>query len=147
MDLQTQLHNIATLTFEQLGFMFPMPELAEQYETAGFEGAAGVSFHGPVNGRLVIATYGELLPALAANMLGEESAPEEHRQDALGEITNVVCGNILPKIGGPLALFGIGAPKPMAADAVSRREGEEIAAKVELPLEGGRAEVSLFMAE
>jgi CheY-specific phosphatase CheX len=45
-------------------------------------------------------------------MLGAESeeiSPDQQK-DALKEATNVVCGNFLPEIAGPEAVFHIDAP-------------------------------------
>jgi len=72
---EKELCKAALLTFEDLGFMFPEPELEEEILPAEPEASVSVEFWGPFNGRLVVTVCGGLLPALAANMLGEEAPP------------------------------------------------------------------------
>ena len=59
--------------------------------------------------------------ALAANMLGvsDAEADARTRRDALGEVANVVCGNVLPLVGGRHAVFHLGAPHAVALDALT----------------------------
>ncbi len=105
-QIQKQLSEAAILTFEQLGFMFPLPERRNSFRSE-FTAAARVRFSGAFGGTVAVAAYGGLLPALAANMLGEDDPPSAIQQrDALGEVTNVICGNLLPRMAGPEAIFG-----------------------------------------
>lgn len=110
--LETKLYEAATLTFEELGFLLPTPEIDEQQLNAQFEAAVSVNFEGPFSGKLLVRVCGGLLPIIATNMLGEEDVPSKSLQyDALGEIANVICGNMLPKIAGSDHIFHVSAPE------------------------------------
>jgi CheY-specific phosphatase CheX len=147
--MQQALFRAAALTFEELGFMFPENTIDEQRQNVEEQTAVSVEFKGPLNGRLVLRLYGNLLPTLAANMLGNDEPPTPKLQnDALGEIANVICGNMLPEIAGFKAVFQLGAPKIVSrADAGSVTANHPPAAAVCLGIEEGRADVFLFIDE
>ena len=73
--LETELYKAATLTFEEMGFLLPTPEIGEQQLNAQVEATVSVEFKGPFSGKLLVRVCGGLLPILAANMLGEEDVP------------------------------------------------------------------------
>ena len=139
---------VAEKTFERLAFMFAVPEEEAPDSVPGFT-AATVAFDGPFQGQLVIAIADQMLPVLATNMLGveEESSPVLTQQyDALKELANVVCGNLLPEIAGPQAEFHVGAPelneKYFAGGPAS---GQTQAAEARLIMDGGEVKLALFL--
>jgi len=146
--MEKALHKAAILTFEELGFLFAMDDqYGEQEEGPSPAGEANISasvrFHGPLSGMLVVTASPDLLPAVAANMLGEEEIPSLAQQyDSLGEISNVICGNVLPAIAGTDKVFHIAAP--VVAEG-NYAEETEPAAAVHLGLEQGHADVLLFI--
>ncbi len=141
------LYRAAILTFEELGFMLPVTDLDELQQYASPDFAARVDFHGPFTGHLIVQLGGGVLPILAANMLGEEKAPVQAMQlDALGEITNIVCGNLLPEIAGADKVFHLDAPFSCPAFDLPGVDAETPPdAEAHLGLEQGRADVLLFM--
>jgi hypothetical protein len=89
--------------------------------------------------------YGNLLVSLASNMLGEEGPLAVAKQyDALGEIANVICGNLLPSIMDPQEIFQLGVPEVLAPAASAAQDGEMLVASGQLGLEDGRVELQLF---
>jgi chemotaxis protein CheY-P-specific phosphatase CheC len=139
--LETELYKAATLTFEEMGFLLPTSEIDEQQLNAQVEAMVSVEFKGPFSGTLLVRVCGGLLPILAANMLGEEDAPPKSLQyDALGEIANVICGNMLPSIAGSKDFFHVGAPK--------MTESIDLLpiAQVQVGLGLGRADLLLFIS-
>lgn len=139
--LETELYKAATLTFEEMGFLLPTLEINEQQLNAQVEAAVSVEFKGPFSGNLLVKVCGELLPILTANMLGEEDVPPKSLQyDALGEIANVICGNLLPCIAGSKDFFHVGAPKMV--------KGTDLhpLAEVQVGLGLGRADLLLFIS-
>ena len=133
------LHNAAVTAFEELAFVFPMPEL--EPPELGARTAAVVDFEGHRAGRLVLTVSDELLPVIAANMLGDAEPTREEQLDALKEVANVICGNVLPSLDGPRAIFRLHAPR-LAADADT---GTPIA-QADVLLSEGSASVRLFLA-
>ncbi len=140
--LETELYKAAILAFEELGFLLPTPEIDEQQLNARVEGSVSVDFEGPFSGKLLLRVCGGLLPIIATNMLGEEDVPSKSLQyDALGEIANVICGNMLPEIGGSDHIFHVSAPK--IADDINLPP----VAEVQVGLGIGRADLLLFVSD
>ncbi len=145
-SLLDPLYRAATLTFEEMALLYATP-LQEPIE-GGADAEVAVGFTGPLRGRLVVRAFGGVLPVLAANILGQEEEPAPQLQrDALGEVANVICGNLLPAIGGPDALFLLDAPAPPERVPASDAFPELPVAGVALDLECGRAEVLLFLGD
>jgi len=143
-ELERALYRAAVLTFEELAFALPMPEPAGR-PLEGPTVRARVAFRGPFAGQVVVAVADGMLPVLAANMLGEEAPPPRPEQeDALGELANVVCGNVLPAVAGRERVFHLDAPAPLPPGSDPARPGEQLLVSVVLPLDEGAAWVSLF---
>ena len=108
---------------------------------------ATVAFHGPREGALTIECAARLLPVLAANILGDEEAPsEEVRRDALGELANIVCGNVLPALDAA-GRYSLGPPCVSAASAASAAIGADAArvARSEMRVEGEKVVTALWI--
>jgi hypothetical protein len=143
------LASVAERMFEGLAFMLPMPEADADGTPVPSPIAVRVAFDGPFAGTLVLVASEAMLPALARNMLGfDEGAepPREKQMDALKELINVICGNLLPAIAGPAAVFDVRAPEVIGPDAALGPDGgPPLAATVRLTLDEGKAELSLYM--
>lgn len=141
----TSLLQAATSTFESLALLFPELGSADGAEFIPLEAAVSVTYHGAGTGRVVVGVTAGVLPALAENMLGAAATPDVQLQrDALGELANVVTGNVLPLINGAAAVFRLDAPSP-AGDAPFRaRVGERQAAFTRLRMDEGEALLALF---
>ncbi len=140
------LSRATTATFEELALLFPEHELSPEQAAAPLDVAVSVEFRGPLRGRLVLRASSVILPSIAANMLGEGASREPPLQrDALGEIANVICGNVLPAIAGVEAVFHLSAPYLHdGIDGVSR-DADEPMARVTFGVEDGRAETVLYL--
>lgn len=139
--LEAELYKSATLTFEELSFLLPTPEIDEQQWNAPAEAAVSVEFEGPFCGKLLLKVYGGLLPTIAANMLGEEEVPSRSQQvDALGEIANVICGHMLPGIAGSKDIFHVSPPQ--LVESIDMHP----LAEVQVGLGQGRADLLLFIS-
>jgi CheY-specific phosphatase CheX len=119
--MPSPLLTAATSTFESLALLFAdVPASAAQAE-APLTHAVVVAFEGPSTGALTVAVSDDVAVALAANMLGlapeAAAADPALRRDALGELANVVCGNVLPLVAGREAVFHLAAP--VACDTVA----------------------------
>ena len=147
-SLHDLLLRVAEETFERLAFMFAVPE-EEAPESALGSTAAAVAFEGAFQGRLAVSITDEMLPALAMNMLGleEEVSPTLTQQhDALKELANVVCGNLLPEIAGPKLEFRVAAPELNENDFPGEpASGQKQATEVRLILDSGQVKLVLFL--
>jgi CheY-specific phosphatase CheX len=143
-DLTLQLRQAAISTFEQLGFLLADEEVSEEQAAAPITGSSRVRFRGPHSGALEIEIAGNFLTELANNMLGVEGdPPREVVLDALGEVSNVICGNVLPFLSGPNAVFDLSAPEPSTEPLPPNASSRGNVAKVSVGLDEGRAEVTL----
>lgn len=137
-SLQLPLTTATTSTFEGLGFLMA---LGAAPDGASPPRGARVAFRGPRTGRLELRVTDALLAAASANMLGADHPPADAlRQDALGELANVIAGAVVPELDGPLAVYLLDAPAPLgdgAADAP--------VARVRVAFDEGEAEVALYV--
>jgi len=147
--LQSILSEEIIKTFEELAFLFGQPD--DDREAGDFSDKiiGSATFTGPFDGQLVLALSREALPELAGNMLGEdepETISESQRRDALKETVNIVCGNVLPVLGGKSAVFDV-APPEILEDAGETRDGGwgEPAAMVCLNFDEGQCDIYLFL--
>lgn len=114
-----RLAEVTADTLEKLAFLFasPMdtPPSLEEHALSTVQ----VGFAGAYAGGLELSLSKPALAELAANMLGVmegEPLGEEQQQDALKELANVICGNILPVLAGDTAEFSIDAPVSVPAE-------------------------------
>jgi len=115
------LMEVAGETLEQLAFIFSFPDDMDS-DAIWAENVTGcrVTFSGQNQGGLLMLISSDALPELAANMLGleeDEAPPLDQQHDAVREALNVICGNILPRIGGVEAVFDIQKPEILATEA------------------------------
>lgn len=140
--LDQQLYRTAVQTFEDLAFLLPLPDQPPATDPA--DTWASVTFRGPFSGRLLLGCHRGTLETLAANMLGDSAPPSQGQQlDALREVANVLCGNLLPAIAGTQAVFRMEAPV-VSQGPLSPREDQPVAS-AQLSLVEGSAQVMLYV--
>ena len=113
-QLKRILTEVANDTLEKLAFLFTFPD-----DERGGDGqdpaiVGRVGFNGHFDGSLLMIISESVIPELAANMLGlddDADISSVEQQDALKEILNVICGNVLPAIAGEKVEFNIEAPE------------------------------------
>ena len=141
------LFRTAARIFEELSFLVPSPSAAPIGDAAA--SGAVVDFHGPFSGRLALRITRDILPTLSANMLGEEHAPDEFMErDVVGEIANVLCGNVLPQIAGSEPVFHLESPHIFDGPVPENPSAAfPVKAEICIGLDSGRAEVMLFASD
>ncbi len=145
---QEELMNVATSVLEDLCFALVDEESDE--DDFPVEATALVRFSGPRDGRLLIRTRGDVAGALVRDMMGEdEEVGDDDRRDGLGEIANVLCGNIVAQFGPVDSAFDLEAPRVGIGDAFPSDASPEVCATVcvdegmiEIELSSGGAPVS-----
>jgi CheY-specific phosphatase CheX len=127
--------------------MLPSFDVNEAQQTVRPDAAVEISFKGIFSGRLVLVVSGPILAVVAGNMLGEDESamPRESQLDALGELANVICGNVLPEIAGDRETFCLTPPVLLAKiPGPLRAEGGTVGA-VQVGLDEGRADVRIYL--
>jgi hypothetical protein len=148
-DLEKKLAQVAEETFASMAFVLP-PEEEESVEDDGSsQSSASITFSGPFSGGLFLSVSQCMLPILADNILGIEescSTSPEEQQDALKEMLNVICGNLLPLIATPKDVFHVHQPRFVPDSEVAETfVSGVLEARVNLRLDCGRVELSLSL--
>ena len=74
---------------------------------------ASMRFIGPSQGMLALAVPREICPQIAANVIGLEPDDEKvntHAEDAIKELLNVTCGQVLTTMAGDEPVFDLTVP-------------------------------------
>lgn len=141
--LSRKLAEVTADTLGKLAFIFAFPtETVPAMDGQGLE-TVRVDFNGPCCGVMELGLPASTLNEIAVNMLGAgdgEPLTVEQQNDALKELANVVCGNLLPALAGDAAEFSLHAP--YIATGVGRPASEPDAVGY-LMLEGGACRVWL----
>lgn len=144
-SLQETLCSTVAETLERLTFMLCLIEEDEERSPIANGVVGCVTFEGPFSGMFVVILPRTIREPLAMNMLGiDEGVSDEDCEDALREVTNVLCGNLLPVIAGVEANFRIMTPRVFdtgdGKDWPSPKEGYRILFETAISVEdlGGR---------
>lgn len=147
--LDEQLSQIVSKTLEDLTFLFTTPESWEMPNYSGDEKLVSVRFMGHFEGDLIFVCPPSVGREMTVNMLGlddDEGVAEAQIQDALKEVINIICGNILPILAGADAVFNIMAPEILSFNSENNfgRPAAPVA-QVKLDLEGESGYLFLFL--
>jgi hypothetical protein len=151
-DTLTQLLASSTQgALETVAFMFATPPEdappADPAAPAPEMARATVAFEGPRNGFVVLRVPAHLVPQIATNALGADDTPSAAEQrDVLGELANIVCGNVLPSVSES-AWFRLKPPVVVLRDLTSEGPRGELAASATLFVEADPIEVRLVLGE
>lgn len=115
------LSEVLRQVLERFAFMFS--ELVPREELPPTESEhrlAEMSFTGRVSGSLAMAVPKEMCQEIAANVLGieaDDALAIKDAEDALKEVLNLTCGQVLTSIAGEKALFDLSVPETAELDA------------------------------
>jgi CheY-specific phosphatase CheX len=105
---------------EELAFMFTDTPDPDDVETAkNVFVKAHMRFKGPINGTLNMIVPESMCPQIAANVLGLDPTDEMFLQaphDAVKELLNVTCGNLLTEMAGEDPVFDLLPPEVSILD-------------------------------
>jgi CheY-specific phosphatase CheX len=103
--------------FENLCFMLPSPTNSSVPPDPGSLSRVvlAVDITGAGRGFLHLTLPDSMISAVACSMLGEDGPLELSEQyDAVCELANIVCGNVLPLLAGERAVFDLSSPRVIA---------------------------------
>lgn len=126
--------------------LFASDVLTEEQQALPFAAGVSVRFYGPKSGRLEVRVSADVVPAITENMLGEDGAADAQLQrDALGELGNVLCGNVVSAMTNGIGVFHLHPPRPMdpAQFDLPLDPNEEC---VDIGFDEGRGQVRLFLS-
>ena len=138
--LQSPLRRVVIATFEDLALLLPATESGVPTPRPAFAHAARVAFTGPRSGYLDVRASEGVAAAAAKNMLADGAPTVALCLDALAELANVICGNVVPLLANADDIYRLEAPTDAPLAPPSRAD-----ARVDLDVEGGRIEVRLVL--
>jgi hypothetical protein len=147
-NIESVLQQVAEDTFASMVFFLPAEAPAGAPDASGPLREAAVDFTGPFAGRLTLSVPDAMAGLLAANMLGLEGGrptPLQER-DALAELANVICGNLLPIVATPQDVFSVGHPSVTPPDPQPEAPREPPAAAATLFFEEGSVRLAFHAA-
>ncbi len=117
LEILESISSVSMSVLEKYAFVFAdAAEVAEAVEPANVL-LANVAFGGAATGELQVAMPMELAAEIASNVLGSD--PSEVTplllKDAVGELANVLCGNMLKALTAPDKIFDLQPPAVSAA--------------------------------
>ena len=108
---------------ETMAYMFAERATADELpDEVGEAVESMMSFSGPQSGSMILALPKEMCTELAASVLGVERDDADIAEkgiDAVKEMLNVICGNILTEIAGSEPVFNLSVPASRELDAAA----------------------------
>ncbi|MCB0311490.1 MAG: chemotaxis protein CheX [Bdellovibrionales bacterium] len=123
-DTRETIEKVTTRILEDWAMMMvePLPNVNSAFNQEEPYLLATVKFKGVMSGTYHILCQEGFLDNLAGNLLGfDEHADSEERNDALREMANVLCGNLLTECYGDDTVFDLSLPEvhEIEADKIS----------------------------
>lgn len=122
-EMTEMLTGIVSDVFEKMAFMFGelvAKENLPPLDDSGYE--AKMNFLGPCSGVVGLAVARSMCPVIAANVLGmdeDDGFVVERALDALKEILNVICGQIVTSLAGEEPVFDLSVPQVSEIDTAA----------------------------
>ncbi|MBU0595985.1 chemotaxis protein CheX [Candidatus Bipolaricaulota bacterium] len=147
-----QQQKSATLTaifsdvLANLAFMFTDDEDSHS-EANGVWSEASIEYYGCVNGALRLVYPEAFAIELAANLLGTDPGCEDAESqagDAVKELMNIVCGQLVTALHGTEAVFNLSIPRVRVLPEAPTFSGEENENICTLCVSGRRTQISLI---
>jgi hypothetical protein len=143
---EDRLAEISKDVLETMAFALVLPEAAPPAAPGEPVVRVAVDFAGPLAGQVTLAMPASTMAELAGNMAAGQSAQPA---DAVGELCNIICGNLLPAVAGDTAVFDLRAPRTLPPDPADQplapadqpSPGQSVTAR--LALDTGWVEVTL----
>ena len=144
-ELKEDLIEVSLKIFSDLGFLVPVDnENLFLFDTQPCTMAC-IDFTGHKNGRLYVKVTNSILPVISKNILAvDEISSMALQLDAIKELTNVICGNILPYLSGSNKIFTLHTPG--IAEKIDNKFRPEHYKKIEIDIvfEEGSAHIVWF---
>ena len=113
-DLEQMTLQAFCFVMESLAFMFPEPVEPEDFPRCAEPGVeANLTFSGPVAGEMRLSLCQETCAEVARNLMGldfDTEVSQDQAHDALRELVNVTCGELLVRLTPKDATFDLSVP-------------------------------------
>jgi CheY-specific phosphatase CheX len=144
--IKKALEETTISTFEDICFMYAVPELKNVQKNLKPEAASEIKYRGEYAGKLVVEASGGLFSAIAENMLSNDNPTLQQQKDALKEIASIICGNIVTCLGGGKGEYKIASPRFLdATETKKERQKNKPLSAITLNFNEGRVDVKVFV--
>ncbi len=116
-----RLAELVGLALERTAFIFSDPATFEADVLKEANRAAVIRYAGASRGTIVVRAGDAFVRTLAAGLLGMEPSEivlDEHADDALKELANIVGGSVVAELGGRERAFHLGLPESTQPELV-----------------------------
>jgi hypothetical protein len=151
-NLEEILTQVVSETFESMVYMRALDTDACEEDTEASRTCASITFSGSSSGSLLFSVPRSILHVIACNILGQDANDPismEDQQDALKEVLNVICGNLLPRLFNPHEVFDVHQPRIVSnaeIAAISEIYGDdEPEAIASVRLDYGRVAIAMWL--
>ena len=148
---QEKLTEVLTRVLQGMAFVMPGPDVDRDGTSPEktMRACAVTRFTGEFNGKVMLTVPADMLPDLLKDMLGEDE-DERHSSkqmcDALGELANVMCGNLLAEIVDTKLVFDLErAEVSLHSDPEVLLEGDTVLGSTRVTLAAGSAELAVAL--
>ena len=122
-QFEEELCDVFTTVADTMAYMFAERATADELPDSVDDAVESmISFSGPQNGSMLLALPKEMCVELAASALGvgrDDPDIAEKGIDAVKEMLNVICGNMLTRIAGSKPVFDLSVPTSRELDAAA----------------------------
>ena len=136
------LTNVSIHVLENHAFLFPEREDVDPSRACATDLLqASVQFGGAASGELILCVPIELANEIAADILGVDIGSEDAApliRDAVGELANVLCGNVLKATEFKAQVLDLAAPEVSAVNAEVWKNLSSKAQTIELSVDDHR---------
>lgn len=151
-SLEKQVYDIAVETFEVSSFLYPIKEDEvtdkQQFLPPENKVRTEVGFRGASEGQIVLTPSQKVLTAMAGNMLGIDKPSEKQKKDALCEVGNIICGNVVSLLSDDDNICYIEPSRLLYDEEETSGEiTDKIIETVSIYLDEGKVEIDLYSNE
>ncbi|HNY49404.1 MAG TPA: chemotaxis protein CheX [Smithella sp.] len=144
--IERTLYESSVSTFEDTCFMYLAPEMEEEQKDLPVQAASEARYKGDWTGKLLIEARGGMLEGIASNILSIDNPSLQQKKDALGEIANIICGNVVISLGRHGKVSKIESPQFLSEEELRKEENiGSLVASVTLNFFEGRVDIKFFV--
>lgn len=142
--LQQKIYETSLKNLQQVCTLQALEQIPQNLVPQTFKAGVKINFVGPFIGTMCLLFYRNIGQTILHNMLG----PEEDSSlelDALGELANIICGNILPFLSQDKDILKMTPPGSLSTNDFTSIQRRFCPTHLQFAFETGEIEIYLFI--